>query len=505
MSVQNKVSIQTLPTGVPGLDEILGGGLPEFSFNIIAGAPGGGKTTLAHQIMFANATPERPALYFTVLGEPALKMLRYQQQFQFFDHTKLNTSVRFINLSQVVLDHDLNAVLEAIVKEVEAASPGIVVVDSFRTVVRKAQSGGSDAELQGFIQRLALNLTSWQATTFLIGEYDEGEIRDNPVFTVADGLFWLSQQIERNSIVRKLQIRKSRGQASVPGLHTFRITDAGLQTFPRTLGLNDQEEKPRGHRRLSSGVPELDEMMGGGIPEGDSLLVAGSSGTGKSLLGTKFIFEGIRQGEPGIVAMFEERPGEYAERAASFGLDLVTPQKEGKLRLLYIRPLDLSVDETVREIIDTVKELGAKRLVIDSLAGFEMALAPGFRTDFRESLYRMIGALTRTGVTILSTVEVQETFTGFTLSSYAISFLSDDILRLRYVSINGQLRKMMVVIKMRRSTHSIDMREFEITSEGFVIGDRLTGYRGLTTGVPGPWNDELGEIHEPMDEPQSNQ
>ncbi|MDQ2936784.1 MAG: AAA family ATPase [Acidobacteriota bacterium] len=505
MSVEKKVSIRTLPTGVSGLDEILGGGLPEFSFNIIAGAPGGGKTTLAHQIMFASATPQRPALYFTVLGEPAIKMLRYQQQFGFFDQTKLNTSVRFINLSQVVLDHDLNAVLEAIVKEVEATSPGIVVVDSFRTVVRKAQSGGSDVELQGFIQRLALNLTSWQATTFLIGEYDEGEIRDNPVFTVADGLFWLSQQVERNSIVRKLQIKKSRGQASVPGLHTFRITDAGLQTFPRTLGLNDKEGKPRGRRRLSSGIPELDQMMGGGIPEGDSLLVAGSSGTGKSLMGTKFIVEGIRQGEPGIVAMFEERPGEYADRAASFGLDLVTPQKEGTLKLLYIRPLDLSVDETVREIIDAVKEMGVKRLVIDSLAGFEMALAPGFRTDFRESLYRMIGALTRTGVTILSTVEVQETFTGFTLSSYAISFLSDDILRLRFVSINGQLRKMMVVIKMRRSAHSIDLREFEITSEGIVIGERLSGYRGLTTGVPGPWEAEPGEIRESADEPESNQ
>ena len=505
MSVQDNVSIQTLPTGVPGLDEILGGGLPEFSFNIIAGAPGGGKTTLAHQIMFANATPERPALYFTVLGEPAIKMLRYQQQFRFFDQTKLNTSIRFVNLSQVVLEHALDAVLEEIVKEVEAASPGIVVVDSFRTVVRKAQSGASDIELQGFIQRLALNLTSWQATTFLIGEYDEEEIRDNPVFTVADGLFWLSQQIERNSIVRKLQIRKSRGQASVPGLHTFRITEAGLQTFPRTLGLNDNGDKPRGHRRLSCGVPELDEMMGGGIPEGDSLLVAGSSGTGKSLLGTRFIVEGIRQGEPGIVAMFEERPAEYAERAASFGLDLDTPQKEGKLKLLYIRPLDLSVDETVREIIDTVKEMGAKRLVIDSLAGFEMALAPGFRTDFRESLYRMIGALTRTGVTIISTVEVQETFTGFTLSAYAISFLSDDILRLRFVSINGQLRKMMVVIKMRRSAHSIDMREFEITPQGFVIGERLRGYRGLTTGVPGPWNSEHGESRESMDGVEGNE
>jgi len=205
-------------------------------------------------------------------------------------------------------------------------------------------------------------------------------------------------------------------------------------------------------------------------------------------LGTQFIMEGLRQEEPGIIAMFEERPVEYSERAKGFGFDLDTPQKEGKLKLLYIRPLDLSVDETVREIIDTVQEIGAKRLVIDSLAGFEMALAPDFRTDFRESLYRMIGALTRIGVTVFSTVEVQETFTGFTLSTYAISFLSDDILRMRYVSINGQLRRMMVIVKMRRSSHSVDMREYEITTQGLVIGERLTGYRALTTGIPEPWN-----------------
>jgi circadian clock protein KaiC len=500
MNRRDRVNIGRLPTGVPGLDEILGGGLPEFSFNIIAGAPGGGKTTLAHQIMFANATPERPALYFTVLGEPGIKMLRYQQQFSFFDVDKLNASIRFVNLSHVVLNQDLDAVLAEIVKEVETENPGIVVVDSFRTVVRKAKPGAGDLEVQGFIQHLALHLTTWQATTFLIGEYAEDEIRDNPIFTVADGLFWLSQQVERNSIVRKLQIRKSRGQSSVPGLHTFRITDAGVQTFPRTFGLTGREERIKGNRRLSSGIPKLDEMLGGGIPEGDSLLVAGSAGTGKSLLGTQFIVEGIRQGEPGIVAMFEERPEEYADRAASFGLDLTTPQQEGKLKLLYIRPLDLSVDETVREIIDAVRDVGAKRLVIDSLAGFEMALAPGFRTDFRESLYRMIGALTRTGVTILSTVEVQEVFTGFTLSSYAISFLSDDIIRLRFVSINGQLRKMMVVIKMRRSAHSSDMHEFKISTAGLVIGERLAGYRGLTTGVPGPWNADPGEPQDRGDE-----
>ena len=485
MSEQGKVRIGRLATGVPGLDTVLGGGLPEFSFNIIAGAPGSGKTTLAHQIIFADATPERPALYFTVLGEPALKMLRYQQQFHFFDAAKLSGAVRFINLSEVVLEQDLSAVLDAIIKEVEATSPGIVVVDSFRTVVRKAQSvPAAELELQGFIQRLALHLTSWQATTFLVGEYMEGEIRDNPIFTVADGLLWLSQSVERNSIVRKMQIMKLRGQASVPGLHTFRITDEGLQVFPRTYGLIGKKPKPPSTRRLSTGIAALDAMFDGGIPEGDSVLVAGPSGTGKSVLATQFIAEGVRQGEPGIAAIFEERPEGYAERANTFGLDLTTPQEDGLLNILYLRPLDLSVDETLHELLAAVAKIGAKRVVIDSLAGFEMALAPAFRQDFRESLYRMVGALTGIGVTVLSTMEVQESFTDLVFSPQAISFLTDDIIRLRYVEIEGRLRKILTIVKMRGGNHSKDICEYEITGEGIEIGPRLEDYRGLITGVP---------------------
>ncbi len=485
MSARDKVTIHKLPTGVPGLDEIVGGGLPEFSFNIIAGAPGSGKTTLAHQFVFANATPERPALYFTVLGESAIKMLRYQQQYTFFDSAKLPNSIRFINLSQVVLEKDLDAVLAEIIKEVEKANPAVVVVDSFRTMVRKPHGSPSEMDLQSFIQQLALFLASWQATTFLIGEYAEDELRDNPIFTVADGLLWLSQIAERNSIVRKLQIIKLRGQASVPGLHTFRITDAGLQAFSRTFGLSGHKSKPPSQRRLSIGIPELDKMMGGGIPEGDSLLVTGASGTGKSVLATQFIAEGISQGEPGIVAVFEERPQAYTDRAGTFGLDLEAPQKDGTLLILYLRPLDLSVDETMNEILDAVKKIGAKRLVIDSLAGFEMALSPGFREDFRESLYRMIFTLTGIGVTILSTVEVDESFTEFPFSTYSISFLTDDIIRLRYVSIEGQLRKILVIIKMRGGSHSQDIREYEITSKGMVIdGERLKDYQHLITGIP---------------------
>lgn len=310
-------------------------------------------------------------------------------------------------------------------------------------------------------------------------------MRDNPVFTVCDGLFWLTQNVERNSVVRKLQISKLRGQGSVPGLHTIRIDGDGLQAFSRTLGFAANEGRTRSGRRLSTGIAELDVMMGGGIPEGDSVLVAGPSGTGKSALATQFIDAGIRTGEPGIIAVFEERPEGYAARAASMGLDLKKPQKSGTLEILYLRPLDLSVDETMQAILDAVKRTGAKRLAIDSLVGFEMALAPGFREDFRESLYRMIVALTGAGVTILSTVEIEDSFTSFQFSNYAISFLTDDIIRLRYVEIDGQLRKILVVVKTRGGCHSKDIREYEITEKGVVlIKPHCTDYARLTSGLP---------------------
>src|ERR1051325_1445589 len=499
-----KVAIRKLPTGVRGLDDIMGGGIPEFSFNIIAGSPGCGKTTLAHQIDFANATAKNPALYFTVLGEPALKMLRYQQQFSFFDGSKLDRAIRFINLADVVMEKDSNAVFEEISKQVKAANPSIVVVDSFRTVVRKAISGASEVEMQLFIQRLAQFLTSWQATTFLVGEYASEELRDNPLFTIADGIFWLSQVAERNSVVRKLQIVKLRGQNSVPGLHTIRINGDGLQAFSRTLGLIGNKVKLVGRRRLSIGIPELDKMMGGGILEGDSLLVAGPSGTGKSALATQFIAEGLRRDEPGIMAIFEERPEGYTERAGSFGLNLKTPQEKGKLEILCLRPLDLSVDETMQEILDAIDRIGAKRLVIDSLVGFEMALAPGFRADFRESLYRMIGALTGAGVTVLSTVEVEDKFTEMSFSHYTISFLTDDIIRMRYVEIDGQLRKVIVVIKMRGGNHHKDIREYVINDKGVVvISPRRTDYTGLTTGIPERTGPRKAQEEEAAPEPKA--
>jgi KaiC/GvpD/RAD55 family RecA-like ATPase len=183
--------------------------------------------------------------------------------------------------------------------------------------MRRTVATNSEMEMHRFIQGLTQFLTSWQATTFLVGEYSEEEMRGDPLFTMADGLIWLSQVPQRNSVARKLQIMKLRGQGSVPGLHTIRISEHGLQAFSRMMGFMDKIPRTGERRRLSIGVPELDAMLGGGILEGDSCLVAGPSGTGKSALATQFIAAGLRDKEPAIIASFEERPQGYADRAAA--------------------------------------------------------------------------------------------------------------------------------------------------------------------------------------------
>ena len=301
--MQKKVPIRLLKTGVPGLDTILGGGLPEFSFNLLAGTPGAGKTTLAHQIMFAAANAGRHALYFTVLGEPPLKMLRYQQQFTFFDADKIGKSIRFVNLASELLKGDLSKVLKTILKEVEADSPSLVFVDSFRSIMlaTKGQPRGEN-ELQHFVQELGMHLTSWEATTFLVGEYDADD-QSNPIFTVADGLIWLTQDTYQGSMVRKLEVKKMRGQPTLPGLHTIRLSDEGVRAFPRAILDANAATKPKSRssrvmKRISTGVIRLDEMLGGGLPKGYSLLVAGPSGSGKTILATEFLAEGVRRGRP---------------------------------------------------------------------------------------------------------------------------------------------------------------------------------------------------------------
>jgi circadian clock protein KaiC len=327
-----------------------------------------------------------------------------------------------------------------------------------------------------------------------VGEYQDSERADNPIFTVADGIIWLNQSLERNSIVRKLQIVKIRGQAPIPGLQTFRITGKGVQVFPRVpipkeVSTQDQikmlkeGESAQTRPRVSIGVSELDRMLGGGIPAGSSLLVAGPSGSGKTVLSMQFIAEGVKHGEPGLLAVFEKRPSDYLA-SAPLGGEVARRIQEGTLHVLYLRPLDLSLDETLQEVRDIVLAHGIKRIIIDSLSGLELALAPAFREDFRETLHRMSAMLTAMGVTLLLTVEMVDSYIDLRFSPHGTAFLTDGIVLMRYIELEGKLKRVLAVVKLRGSQHSKELRLYDVTNEGIVIGTGLKGYEGLMTGTP---------------------
>ena len=476
-----RVQIGRLVTGVPGFDELMGGGVPEYSFNLIAGTPGSGKTTLAHQMMFSLANPDRRALFFTVLGEPPLKMLRYQQQFEFFDFDKLENSIKFVNLASDMLDGDFDRVIARIIDEVQEFGPSLVFVDSFRSVAQSAHSTDQGAsDLQYFIQQLGMQMTSWQATTFLIGEYLLPEAEASPIFTVADGILWLSQLVRGDSLVRKMQVVKMRGVSQKLGAHTFRIDNCGIEVFPRAMLQASEDTAPvyAASERLSMGVADVDAMLGGGVPAGYSLLLVGPSGSGKTIMAMEFLAEGARIGEAGIIAAFEKSPNQLLSHK------LTQLVQNGNIGVINTRTLDLSIDEVLHDLVTMIRAKNAKRVVIDSLSGFELALSAIFRDDFRDSLYRLVAVLTGMGVTVLMTAELEDRYNMLRFSSYGNAFLADAIIMQRYVELAGQFRRVISVIKVRGSDHSKDVRFFDIVDGKTAIGERLTNYSGVLSGQP---------------------
>lgn len=482
--MSDKVALGLLSTGVPGLDVLLEGGLPEFSFNLVAGPPGSGKTTFAHQIMFGLATPERRALFFTVLGEPPLKMLRYQQQFSFFDVKKVGPAIRYVNLGETLRQGDFSGVLERIMAEVEAFSPSLVFVDSFRSVVQTAKSGNEGlADLQYFIQELGTRMTTWQATTFLIGEYMHADPEANPIMTVADGMFSLTQAHEHSTVVRKMRVVKMRGHPHLAGSHNFRITGEGLRVYPRVLPPLAADRRPgvpvdRDPRRIPTGTPGLDALLHGGLPQGHTMLVVGPTGAGKTILGTKFLKAGVGQGEKGVAMFFEK--GTARLRNA----ELAQMVQEGSVTVVESRMLDLTVDELIDELEDTLQRTGAHRLVIDSLSEFALYMAPEFHADLRQAVFRLLAVIAKHGVSTMVTTGLDDIFTELRFSQANISYLTDAIVALRYAEQNGGLRKFMSVVKVRGSDHSHDLREYRITDDGLDVADHPTDLDGILTGRP---------------------
>lgn len=451
-----------LPSGDERLDRILGGGLPGNAIHLIAGPPGSGKTILAEQYAFTNATVEHPAVYLSTVSEPLDKLVRFGQTLEFFDVAAIGARVFYEDLGAELEQGGLAQTLERLRGLLRERRPGILVIDSFKALGAYAST---HRDFRSFLYQLAADTGAVPGSSFWLGEYDLETITGEPEFAVADGILALGSRrsLERSS--RVLEVLKLRGSAYLSGQHSYRISGAGLSVFPRLADAVDSSDYDLGGERLSTGIEALDEMLADGYWPGSSTLCAGPSGIGKTLMGLHFVLAGAAAGERGIVASLQENPTQLARVAQAFGWAL-----DESVTIMYRSPIDLYVDEWIYELLDAIKRLGAKRVLIDSLT--DVLFACGDEIRFREYMYSLIQRCSRAGVSLFMTTELPNLFAVTRLSEYGVSHLSDNVLVLQYLRDETTIRRAITALKTRASRNDPRVREFHIGPAGITLTHR---------------------------------
>jgi circadian clock protein KaiC len=357
-------------TGVRNLDALVMGGLPKGTVAVLGGPPGAGKTILAQQICFHNASPETRVLYFNTLSEPTAKTLRYLSQFQFFDLKKMEAGIQFVDLGVILRAEGLEEASKLIMEHVKKLKPAIVVVDSFKALDDLAES---HQELRKFGYELAVNLMAWETTALLLGEYGSSDLETNPLFSVVDGLLTLHQREQSGEQQRFIQISKMRGTEHSRDEHSFVITANGIEVFAPRVTIHREDRADRstaGTQRLETGISRFDDLLGEGIPLGSTLLIAGVAGTGKTVLGLEFIYRGAQAGEKGIVFSFEETEERLRATARGLGWDLDGEIDRGMIEIVFIPQPDILVEGHLLMMRERVEALGARRVAVDSVSVF---------------------------------------------------------------------------------------------------------------------------------------
>jgi circadian clock protein KaiC len=424
--------------------------------------PGSGKSILAQQYLFHNASDEHPGLYLSTVSEPFDKVLRYGQGLEFFDADALGRSVFYEDLGTSLQEGGLPAALERIRSLVDERRPGILVIDSFKPL---AAYGDGPGDYRRFLHELAARLSILPASAFWVGEYSEEEIADAPEFAVADTIVSLATQHIGDREVRVLRVLKLRGSGFRSGAHAYRISERGLDVFPRLADPENTDSYTLGTARQASGIPALDAMLDDGYWPGATTLVAGASGTGKTLMGLHFIVNGARAGAPGLIASFQENPTQLERIAQGFGWSI---RDEG-MHVLYRSPIDVYLDQWVYELLDAIEETGARRVMIDSVTDLQHMSRD--ETSFREYLYSLSQRCARSGVSVFLTAELPDLFGVTTLAEGGISHLSDNVVVLQYLRDHERLRRALIVLKTRASKHRPEIREYLISSDGITLAE----------------------------------
>ncbi len=465
--------MERIPTHVPNLDSILNGGLPKNSITLIGGVPGSGKTVLAHQIAYGNATPENKVLIVTTLSEPMSRIIQFTQEFSFFDLDKAGTAVIYEDIGPLLLTGNGEKALARVVELATRVQPAMLVIDSFKALHDVAES---PAGLRRALYQLAANLATLPCTALLVGEYKANDLLGEPEAGVVDGIIELTNHPIGLRDYRSLRVRKLRGSDYRSGEHSFRITSDGIVVFPRFVTPPAPARYTVSRERARTGIPGLDDMLHGGLLRGTTTLIAGDPGVGKTVTALHFLLLSARDGEPGAYISFQEDPNQLAQIARNFGFEIEELQARRAVDVFYTSPVELDIDEHTLKIVDTIERIGARRVVIDSISDLE-AGAKRDADRYFNYVYSLVQWFKDRGITTMMTAEISQMFgADLILSGRGISHIADNLIALRYVPVGPQIRRAITVLSARGSAHSNEIREYTISEqEGPRVGGLLRG------------------------------
>jgi circadian clock protein KaiC len=462
-----------MSTGIAGLDLVLNGGLEPGSVVVVAGAPGTGKTILAQQACFARATAEHRCVYYTTMSEPHSKLVQHLAEFAFFDPQALGPLVEHIHMGDFLgpsHQDGLQELASEIVRKTLDEEPAIVVVDSAKMLGDFADQ----RELRRALYDLTGRFARTGAVLLLLGEYTPEELRSDVVFSLADGIIQLEYEAREPIDRRWLRIIKMRGGSHQSGKHTFRIGPGGVEVFPRVETLVPAPEAPLSGQ-VPSGIPGLDDLMGGGARQGDATLVTGPSGVGKTILGLCWLIEGIARGENCLYVTFQDTGAQLTSVAAGFGWDLSAHRDSGQLVISYVPMGDLDLDVLANSVRSEIERHPVSRVVIDSLS--ELAFAAREEDRFAAYMRSLVGLVRAGGCSLLLTSETSvHGLPGNTLDG--LLFLFDNTIDLRYIEELSQIGRAVHVAKMRSRAHSMSLNSVTITDRGLKVGDPLDSVTG---------------------------
>jgi circadian clock protein KaiC len=452
-----------ISAGNPQADYILNGGFPVNSINIVMGQPGTGKTIFTEQLLFHNANDDRPVLYLTTLSEPFQKVVSYLQRFSFYDESKFGSTVIYDEVGYDLVEHGVDALRDKIHSSLRELQPKIVVIDSFKAVHDLVET---PAHSRRWLVELAGILGASDTTTFLVGEYTTDQIAAYPEFAVADGIIEFARKPLSNRDERFMRVLKLRGSRYHEGLHGLRITGSGVEIFPRLI-TTGTERPELTLERISTSLPVLDQMLGGGLLRGSSTLLVGAAGTGKTTLGLQFVIDGVKRGEPGIFLNFQESPGQVERLIRSLGHDPHDLYELG-LHMKYFSPVELHIDSIISELFSIVERGSTRRLIVDALGDLLSAASDTER--LHDYLYSLMQYMSGAGMTSVMTLETRESErTDSITSGLRLSYMSDNIISLRLNAEATPPSRAVRVLKERASNHDLASHPFVINASGLSV------------------------------------